>query len=116
MKNKQDDLEISGYKYMWLFTMFDLPMDTEDAKKNYTRFRKTLLDLGFLMMQFSVYGRFFPSEEATETHRRKIRSALPPDGNVRLLSVTDRQFGKMECYVGKKKRNVEEVPQQLLLF
>ncbi len=108
--------DLSAYKYMWLFAMFDLPVDTDQAKKEYTRFRKTLLDMGFWMMQYSVYARFFASEEATEVHRRKIRHALPPDGEVRLLSVTDRQFGKMENYIGKKRKGNEKAPEQLLLF
>ena len=76
--------------------MFDLPMDTRKARREYTRFRKTLLTEGFSMLQLSVYARYCPSEEATCAHFRRIWGVLPPAGQVRLLCVTDRQFGKME--------------------
>jgi CRISPR-associated protein Cas2 len=101
---------------MWLFAMFDLPVDTAKARKEYTRFRKGLLSEGFTMLQFSVYARYFASEERSEAHRGRIRAFLPPDGQVRLLAVTDRQFGKMEVYYGKTREEPEKVPQQLLLL
>jgi CRISPR-associated protein Cas2 len=101
---------------MWLYAMFDLPVDTKAARKQYTRFRKALISEGFLMLQFSVYARFCASEEASAAYRNRIRGILPPDGQVRLLSITDRQFGKQEVYYGKKRAKAEEEPQQMLLF
>ena len=101
---------------MWLFTMFDLPVDTKAARKEYTRFRKALLNEGFAMLQFSVYARYCPSEEAGDAYRGHVRGVLPPDGQVRLLTITDRQFGKMEVYFGKNRKPVEDPPVQMLLF
>jgi CRISPR-associated protein Cas2 len=106
----------SGYKGVWLFAMFDLPTETREDKSRYVRFRHLLLKQGFEMMQFSVYARYYPSEEDSERHRAAIRKGLPPDGSVRLLLVTDKQFGKMECYIGKKKLTTEKPPDQMLLF
>ena len=48
---------ISGYRAVWIFTMFDLPTDTKKARKDYTYFRKKLLRDGFSMLQYSVYVR-----------------------------------------------------------
>ncbi len=101
---------------MWLFAMFDLPVTTKKARKHYARFRKVLLSEGFSMLQFSVYARYCGSEEANRTHRAHIRRLLPPKGQVRLLAVTDRQFGKMEVFYGKKRRRAEKPPDQLVLF
>lgn len=101
---------------MWLFAMFDLPVDDKDARREYTQFRKTLLRQGFTMLQFSVYARFVPSADAERAYRRRIRASLPADGQVRLLSVTDRQFAKMEVFLGKKRREPEKPPVQKLLF
>jgi CRISPR-associated protein Cas2 len=105
--------ETSGYKSMWLMVMFDLPVDTEDARRDYTTFRKKLIKRGFIMLQFSVYARFCTTEEASKVHRKYVRSVLPKNGQVRLLSVTDRQFGKMEVFVGKKSVEPEKQPEQL---
>jgi CRISPR-associated protein Cas2 len=101
---------------MWVFAMFDLPVTTAEARKDYARFRKALLREGFCMLQLSVYARYCPSEEAANTFRKRIQSFLPPKGYVRVLAVTDCQFGKMESYVGKMAKTPEQPPEQLLLF
>ena len=101
---------------MWLFAMFDLPVDTRDHRRDYAQFRKRLLKEGFVQLQFSVYARFAASEESVEATRQRIRAALPPHGQVRLLAVTDHQYGRMELYFGKKRKPVEDPPVQYELF
>ena len=101
---------------MWLFAMFDLPVKTQAERKRYTRFRKALLKEGFMMMQFSVYARYCNSEEASEVYRNHVEACLPPEGQVRLVSITDRQFGKMDIFFGKSREHPEEAPPQLVLF
>lgn len=110
------EVALSGYRPVWLFALFDLPVKTQADRRDYVRFRNLLLDQGFCMLQYSVYARYCPSEEASTTHRRHIQAALPSDGQIRLLGVTDRQFEKMEVFFGKKRHNAEEPPAQLMLF
>jgi len=88
-KKKTKRPESSGYRGMWLFALFDLPVDTAKARRSYTRFRISLLRQGFSMLQYSVYARYCGNDERAETIRQRIRGALPPGGEVRLLSVTD---------------------------
>lgn len=107
---------LSGYRGMWLFVMFDLPVEDTEARREYTRFRSRLLAQGFSMLQYSIYARYFPSEEASLAHRRRVRAALPPEGQVRLLSVTDRQFGKMEVFLARSREAPEKPPDQLVLL
>lgn len=109
-------LDSSAYRSMWLFAMFDLPVDTKAARKRYTRFRKLLLAEGFTMLQYSVYARHLASEESGDIVKQRLRHELPRDGQVRLLPVTDRQFGKMEVYFGKKRQETEDPPAQFMLF
>ena len=108
--------ELSEYRAMWLFAMFDLPVDTRENRREYTQFRKALLKEGFAMLQYSVYARYCSSEEASEAYRHRVAAHLPAHGQVRLLSVTERQFGKMAVYYGAKRQKVEDAPLQLLLF
>ena len=96
--------------------MFDLPVETPENKRDYVRFRKALLKDGFMMLQFSIYARFLASEEAATAHRTTIRAVVPPLGQVRLMTVTDHQFGRMEVFFGRKPRAPEPVPDQILLF
>ncbi len=106
----------SEFRAMWLLAMFDLPVETMENRRNYTRFRKALLKDGFMMLQFSVYARYIPSEEAADAHKRILRAVIPPLGQVRLLAITDHQFGRMEVFYGKKPREPEDPPEQILLF
>lgn len=101
---------------MWLFAMFDLPVTDKDFRREYTRFRKFLLSQGFSMLQFSVYARHCPTEESGEGIRRRVGQAVPPHGQVRLMLVTDRQFGKMEVFYGQNRLPVDEPPRQFMLF
>lgn len=98
---------------MWVIVLFDLPTDTKMARKQYTRFRKYLLVDGFSMMQYSVYMRHCASDENAAVHIKRVRSALPPDGEIRIIRITDTQFGKIEVYYGKKRKPVEQAPVQL---
>lgn len=107
---------LSAFRPMWLMAMFDLPVEEKIDRRNYARFRKALLKDGFMMLQYSVYARYLPSEEAAEAHRRTVRSAVPPLGQVRLIAVTDHQFGKMEVFYGRKPREPEQPQNQMLLF
>ncbi len=109
-------MQLSGYRAMWIFAMFDLPTDTKKARKDYTDFRKNLLKDGFKMLQYSVYVRHCSSEENADVHYKRIKSFLPPDGEVRILSITDKQFGKMAAFWGKMRKPPDKKPKQLQFF
>jgi len=106
-------MKFGGVDTMWVIVLFDLPTDTKMARKQYTRFRKYLLVDGFSMMQYSVYMRHCASDENAAVHIKRVRSALPPDGEIRIIRITDTQFGKIEVYYGKKRKPVEQAPVQL---
>ena len=71
---------------------------------------------GFTMFQFSIYLRHCPSRENAEVHIKRVKSALPERGHVGILTVTDKQFGMMELFQGKKQAEVDTPYQQLELF
>jgi CRISPR-associated protein Cas2 len=101
---------------MWIAAMFDLPTDTKQARQEYALFRKHLLRDGFAMLQYSVYVRHCPSRENAEVHIARIKSHLPPDGEVRVITITDKQFERMLIFLGKTRKRPETAPQQLELF
>ncbi len=115
-KKKLEAAILSSYRSMWIIAMFDLPVDTEKSRKAYTTFRKNLLKEGFVMLQFSVYARFCSNFDSASTYRSRIKKVLPPDGQVRLIYLTDHQFGRMEVYNGKKRESPEGRPKQIMLF
>ena len=101
---------------MWLIVMFDLPTDTKKARKEYTHFRKFLLNDGFTMMQYSIYMRHSSSNENAVVHAKRVKEHLPDDGEVRIIRITDQQFGKIEAFYGKKRQKATEAPLQLQFF
>ena len=109
-------MPFAPYRIMWMFAMFDLPVETKAHRKAATQFRKNLLKLGFTMLQFSVYAKHLPSEDAALHLHHIVELAVPDEGQVRVLTVTDRQFGKMAVYFGKKRGEAEPAPEQIELF
>ena len=109
-------MDLSGYRSMWVIAMFDLPVDTAEGRREYTRFRKALIRNGFSMMQYSVYIRHTSSRENAAVHIERVQAAVPPQGEIRVLTVTDAQFARMRVFWGKERREPEEPPTQLGLF
>lgn len=107
---------INKYRAMWLLVMFDLPTETDQDKKAYVLFRKGIMKDGFSMMQYSVYRRHCASRENAEVHVKRVKSMLPPKGLVSIIGITDRQFGDIKHFWGKKRKKSEPQPQQLEMF
>ena len=101
---------------MWILVFFDLPSQTKKDTSNYRRFVDNLEKDGFGRFQWSIFLRHCPSRENVDVHVRRVKSFLPPKGNVAILHITDKQFGMMELFVSQKKEELPEISQQLELF
>lgn len=86
--------------------MFDLPMQTSVEKREYRYFRKNLIREGFMMMQESVYCKIVLNATVAKSTTEKVRSFKPKHGLVQLLTVTEKQFSKMEYIVGESTSDV----------
>jgi CRISPR-associated protein Cas2 len=73
---------------MRLLVFFDLPMVTKTEKRAYVQFRRFLLNDGYDMIQFSVYGRILNGRDAETKHLARLTQNLPPDGSIRSMTVT----------------------------
>ena len=109
-------MAFGGLNSMWIIVLFDLPTTTEESRRQYTQFRGYLLDNGFTMMQYSVYMRHSSSDENATVHVKRVKARLPPDGEVRIIKITDKQFGNIEVFYGAKKKPIEKQPEQISLF
>lgn len=101
---------------MWIVTMFDLPVKTKESRRAYTDFLKFLRRDGFSRVQYSVYGRHVASKENTIVHIARIKANIPPDGEVRIITVTDKQYERMNVFWGKMRMPPEKPPCQLEFF
>ena len=87
---------------MRIIVFFDLPVTSNEDRKNYALFRKSLLKEGFSMMQFSVYVRIVRNHADAKKYVNKVKSFLPPVGSVRAMIVTEKQYNSMILLVGEK--------------
>jgi len=109
-------VKLSGMRAMWVLVMFDLPVITKPQRKAATEFRKSLIQDGFDMLQYSVYSRPCPSDENAAVHVGRVKSIMPPNGQVRILKFTDKQYARMECYLSRTATKPESQPSQIQLF
>ena len=89
-------------RFMRVMVFFDLPVKTKKDRKAYTDFRKFLIKDGFIMVQYSVYSRTVRNHDDAEKHCRIIEKNVPPNGAVRALIVTEKQYTSMRLLVGEK--------------
>jgi CRISPR-associated protein Cas2 len=85
---------------MRLIVLFDLSVVTKAELRSYTLFRRFLINDGYDMIQFSVYGRILNGSDAGEKHMKRLLNSLPPKGSVRCLTITEKQYASMKLLVG----------------
>lgn len=106
----------SEYRVMWILVFFDLPTETKKDRKVYHEFHKNLIRDGFTMFQFSIYMRHCASRENMIVHTKRVHGWIPEHGKIGILTITDKQFGDMEIFYGRKAKTEKPVPLQLELF
>ncbi|WP_434580676.1 CRISPR-associated endonuclease Cas2 [Sulfurimonas sp. NW15] len=110
---------MSSFRVMWLMIMFDLPTKSKKDKKRYHWFHKELEKEGYMMLQYSVYGKIFASSDSAKYGKKRIKDFVDRNikhGNIRILMFTDKQFSSMEIIIGEESIEEKNEPKQLLLF
>lgn len=105
-----------SYRFVRILVFFDLPVITNEDRKNYRQFRKYLIKNGFIMMQESVYCKMAITRAAAEQMAKNIRSNKPPHGLVQLLTVTEKQFSAMEMITGEFKSDIIDSDERLVII
>lgn len=95
---------------------FDLPTLTAGNRKEYVKFRKYLIKNGFIMLQESVYCKLTLNSTVSEAVVQGIRKNKPPEGLVQVLTLTEKQFSKMELITGEYKSEVLQSDKRLVIL
>ena len=101
---------------MRLLVFFDLPTETNEDKRNYRKFHTMLIKNGFMMLQESVYCRMLITPTAEHSVMELIRKNKPSSGSVQMLSVTEKQFSKMEHLVGEFNSEIIDSDERLVII
>lgn len=80
--------------------LFDLPMETLSDQRAYRKFRRFLIDEGFIMLQKSVYSKIVVNTPASKLLRQRIYDQSPKNGLIQYMLITEKQFAEMEYIIG----------------
>ena len=80
-------------------------------------FRRFLLNDGYDMIQFSIYGRILNGKDAEQKHLQRLLANIPSDGSIRALTVTEKQYAGIKILIGKPFFQEKAIKaNQMLLF
>lgn len=101
---------------MRVFVFFDLPTVTAADRREYSRFRKSLIKEGFLMMQESVYVKLALNATTAQSVMQAVRKKKPSRGLVQMLMVTEKQFARMEFVLGEYHSEIIDNEERLVIL
>ena len=105
-----------SYRYMRLLLMFDMPTDTASDRKAYRKFRKFLINEGFIMHQFSVYIKILLNDTANKAMLARLKQNNPQRGLITLLNVTEKQFSRMIYLHGEQDNRVANSDERIVFL
>mgnify|MGYP004578688481 FL=1 len=101
---------------MRVIVFFDLPTLSSEDKREYRMFRKFLIKKGFLMIQESVYTKIALNQTAAINIEKSVRENKPHTGLVQMLTVTEKQYAKMEYVIGDKQSNIIDSDDRMVII
>lgn len=101
---------------MRVLVLFDLPVTTVARRREYTRFRKYLLKSGFVMQQESVYSKLALNTTVAQRIAENVRKNKPEEGLVQMLTITEKQYSRMEFLVGESKSDVLQSDESMIIL
>lgn len=101
---------------MRVLVFFDLPVITGENKRAYRKFRKYLLKNGFLMLQESVYCKLALNGTAVKAIVDNVHKNKLEEGLIQLLTVTEKQYAKMDIVIGETKSEVLDTDERLVIL
>ena len=101
---------------MRVIVFFDLPVLTGQQRQSYVKFRKYLLKSGFMMLQESVYCKLALNGTIVRGIVDNVYKNSPKEGIVQLLTVTEKQYSRMEFIIGETQSEVLDSDERLVIL
>lgn len=103
-------------RYMRVLVFFDLPMLSSEDRKAYTRFRKFLINDGYMMLQESVYCKLAMNQNAANALILRLKQNKPSAGLVQALVITEKQFANIELIIGDKSNDIIDTSEMMVVL
>ena len=104
------------FRAMRVIVFFDLPVLTKIERRQYTKFRKYLIEQGFIMIQESVYSKIVLNSTAKEKVMTHLRNNKPSSGNVMVLTVSEKQYQTIEFLAGESQKEIIDSGDRLVIL
>lgn len=99
---------------MRIILMFDLPVVKAKQRREYRKFVKYLKRQGFIMFQESIYMKLSVNASAVKNVCDALQNNVPPEGNVSLLTITERQFANIVFLLGEFNTDIVNTDSRLI--
>ena len=103
-------------RYMRVLVFLDLPMLSSEDRKAYTRFRKFLINDGYMMLQESVYCKLAMNQNAANALILRLKQNKPSAGLVQALVITEKQFANIELIIGDKSNDIIDTSERMVVL
>ncbi|MGN1371745.1 MAG: CRISPR-associated endonuclease Cas2 [Candidatus Coprovivens sp.] len=101
---------------MRTIVFFDLPNIYAKDKRNYLKFRKYLINEGFIMMQESVYSKIVLNSQQSEFLVDRLKKNAPKKGLIQVLTITEKQYAQIEYIIGQSNSKIVDSEDRLIVL
>lgn len=101
---------------MRTIVFFDLPNIYANDKRNYLKFRKFLINEGFIMLQESVYSKITLNSQQCQFLIDRIKKNSPKKGIIQVLNVTEKQYAQIEYIIGESNTKIINSEETLVIL
>lgn len=105
-----------NFRQMRLIVIYDLPTTTKTSQRQASKFRSFLINLGFVMMQESVYVKHCLHYDALNKTLIRIDKNKPEAGDVRCISITEKQYEAIVFIKGSKSFREKQLSNDSLVL
>lgn len=74
---------------MMLLVCFDLPRETREQRKKASEYRNRLVELGFVMKQYSLYEREVQKSSTRQRIIETLQREIPSEGSIVVYQLPD---------------------------
>ncbi|MBW6409667.1 CRISPR-associated endonuclease Cas2 [Clostridium weizhouense] len=85
---------------MRVIVFFDLPTLTTRDRSEYRKFRKFLINEGFIMMQESIYSKIALNNTTANLIKKKVKKNKVKGGLIQMMVITEKQYAAIEYVSG----------------
>lgn len=103
-------------RIMRTIIFFDLPNVYTNDKRNYTKFRRFLINEGFIMMQESVYSKLMMNSQQIQLLIQRIKRNAPKKGIIQILNITENQYAQIEYIIGSNNTKILDNEERLVII